>query len=116
MQRLFSTTPRLAVLIVAFLGALGGGSLGAKTQVDVELGWSGKLRPCRWTPVWVTLSDPVRRGAVLELYAPNNDRMALRITQRVPMGATPLTFPLYAPLIGQLDDCVLKVRELQDDG
>lgn len=74
------------------------------------------MRGCRWTPVWVTLSDPVRRGAVLELYAPNSDRQALNISERVPMGSTPLTFPIYAPLIGRLDDCVLKVREMQDDG
>src|ERR1700730_9862310 len=84
----------LALLALALLAGLAASASG-KTQVDVEVGWSGWMRACRWTPVWVTLSDPVRRGAVLELYAPNSDRMALSITQRVPMGATPLTFPVY---------------------
>lgn len=71
----------------------------SRTSLDVEYGWGQWVRPGRWTPVTIVVSDPKVRGAILEVYAPQAGSNAMRVRQGFALGPTPTVFPLYVPLI-----------------
>jgi hypothetical protein len=85
----------------------------AQSTITVEAGWENKIRPGRWTPVFVTVSDPSPRNVILELYAPHDRHMASRVRQQVVAQPNPTTYILYAPVSYSLDETVVTVRSGQ---
>lgn len=82
----------------------------AEVRATVDVGWSGRFRAGRWTPLFVTATDTSRhRQAILDIYAPTDRRHAVKIHQSLPIGPTPVTVPLYVPLSNQLEQSTVGI-------
>lgn len=71
-------------------------------KLDVQVGWGEALRPGRWTPIFVTTSDPAAtdsrpRAVRLELQAGQPQPGIMTTSGTVAVGPRPTTFTLYAP-------------------
>lgn len=64
-----------------------------------EVGWGGRTRSGKWAPVFVAVSDPKARNAIIELFAPHDATQASRIRLPVAIGPLEQTYVLYAPLL-----------------
>jgi hypothetical protein len=84
----------------------------ADTTMEVRYGWGEYFSPGRWTPVYVTLSDPSPRNVLLELRTPTDSGVAMRIRQGVAIGPEPSTYLLLAPLTYDLSETVVTARDL----
>jgi hypothetical protein len=75
----------------------------ADTNLKVEFGWGGQMRPQRWTAVLVRASDSRNRNVLLEVYWPQGGPDALRIGENFAIGPSPTTFELLVPVHGFFD-------------
>lgn len=64
-----------------------------------EVGWGGRTRSGKWAPVFVAVSSPRARNAIVELFAPHDATQASRIDLPVAVGPIEQTYVLYAPLL-----------------
>jgi hypothetical protein len=96
-----------------FLALVVTGAGQAQTKIsDVTIGWGDRARPGSWVPIYVTLADPKPRNAVIELYAPHDSSLAMRIRQSIAVGPSEQTYVLYAPLINSYAEPIkLEVRD-----
>jgi hypothetical protein len=100
------TIVRLIVLLVV-IGTVVPRATAA--TLDVQLGWEGAYRHMRWSPVFVTASDPKPRNVIIELYAPHDSIQSMTIRQMLTIGPMPTTVALYAPLTGNMDEISVKL-------
>lgn len=71
----------------------------AKTRLDLDVGWDGSVRVGRWSPVFITLTDPDGPDAFVEVAAPHDIMHGMRVRQFVgTLGPQPKTFVLYLPM------------------
>lgn len=82
----------IAALLLLTRGAVG------KTTVTAEVGWGERVRPGRWTPITLRMTDSDVRAAEVEVYAPQTGSYGMRVWQHVTLGPAPTTVQLYAPL------------------
>lgn len=68
------------------------------TTLGVRVGWDGWVQAARWTPVYLTLSDPAPRNVTLEFRAPHGSFHGMKSRQVLTIGPTPQTFIVYMPL------------------
>lgn len=68
------------------------------TTLGVRVGWDGWVRAARWSPVYLTLSDPTPRNVTLEFRAPHGSFYGMKSRQVLTIGPTPQTFIVYMPL------------------
>jgi hypothetical protein len=97
----------LGLLIIGILPL----SSAAATTLRVEIGWGETFRPGRWTPLFITVSDPTPRNADLEIRAPHDAIHAMIINQRVAVGQAPTTYVVYVPLVYPADDLSIRLRD-----
>jgi hypothetical protein len=100
----------LSILIGAIFALCPAGPARADVRVSVDVGWGDTIRLGRWTPVYVTLSDPDAKNVTLEIMAPHDSQASMRIRQRVVAGPTPTTYFLLAPF-RQYSDATLAVLD-----
>jgi hypothetical protein len=86
--------------VVALLLVGGASAVRANTTLSVDIGWGGRLRAHRWTPLFVTASDSKSRNVEIEVSWPHGGNYAMRVHQRFTIGPTPTTFPLLMPVHG----------------
>lgn len=101
-------------LIAALLLAAAPGAL-AEVKVSIDYGFGGLYRSGRWTPVYITVSDPsstVTRNVRATLHGPHDQSHAIGISTRFAIRPEPSTAVIYAPIMAQLDETVLYIREL----
>src|SRR5439155_498913 len=101
----------LTLLFALLLSLLTGAPAVATVQMDVTVGWSNRFRPGRWTPLYVTLAESAPRQVVIDIYSPTDRRYALRASQGLATGPSPVTVALYAPLSYRVDEAVVTVRD-----
>jgi hypothetical protein len=102
---------RVALAMGLLLLLLGGEAI-AKVQLAVDVGFNNRYRAGKWTPLYVTLQDTsAPRDVLIEVYAPTDRRYALGIRQRLSIGPTPLTVPIYVPLSYRTDETTVTVRD-----
>jgi hypothetical protein len=97
----------LGLLIIGILPL----SSAAATTVSVDIGWGNAFRVGRWTPLFITVSDPTPRNADLEVRAPHDPIHAMIINQRIAVGPAPATYVVYVPLVYPVDDLSIRVRD-----
>jgi hypothetical protein len=98
--------------LIILLGLLAAFPSRAEAHVDVEIGWGERARAGAWTPLFIKVSDPKARNAVLELHSPHDSSMAMKIFQPIAIGPSEQTYVIYAPLINSWGDPVsLQIRE-----
>ena len=66
-----------------------------KVTVDTELGWGGFYRAGRWTPLYLTVTAPAPRQAVVDVYSPIAGSQAMRVQQGFAIGPQPTTYAIY---------------------
>src|SRR6185436_6907284 len=83
----------------------------ADVQLGVDVGWSNRFRGARWTPLYITLSNPQPRQVTLEVYSPTDRRYAMRTLQSVAIGPAPITVAIYTPMSYRVDEASVIVRD-----
>ncbi len=83
----------------------------ADTSLLVRMGWESIYRAGRWTPIYVTASDPNPRQVDLELSAPHDGIFAMQIMQSFTIGPQERTFPIYAPVTYDLEQLTVTLRD-----
>ncbi len=84
----------------------------ADTNMDVHVGWGERARQGGWIPVTVQVSDVKPRNAVIEIVAPHDSAMGMKISQPVGIGPSPQTYVLYAPLVNMWGEpTMVRVRD-----
>jgi hypothetical protein len=71
-------------------------------RLDVQVGFADAIRPGRWTPIFVAVSDPTAtaakpRAVQLELQAMQPQPGIMTSAGAITIGPRPATFTLYAP-------------------
>ena len=87
--------PALLLAVISLL--LTSGPAWAKVQISVDVGWSNRFRAGRWTPLYITLADSAPRQVIVDVYSPTDRRYALRASQSLAIGPSPVTVALYVP-------------------
>lgn len=90
--------------IILTIGLMAGLPMRADTNVNVDIGWGDRTRPGAWTPLFITVSDPIPRNAMAELRAPHDMHTAMLIDQPIAIGASPQTFVIQAPIINSWNE------------
>lgn len=104
------TAIRSVILALIALGSLAPVAM-ADVQLSVDVGWSGKFRPGRWNPLFITTTSSEPRAVMLEMYAPTDQRYALRIGQQLTAQQVPRITPLYVPLSYSMDQSSVALRD-----
>jgi hypothetical protein len=83
----------------------------AETSLSIRMGWENVYRAGRWTPIYITASDPTPRQVDLELSAPHDGIFAMQIMQSFTIGPQERTFPVYAPTTYDLEQLTVTLRD-----
>lgn len=86
--------------VALLVGLLSANSGYCATQLDVEGGWGGQYRLGRWSPIFITASDPTTRNVVLDLLWPQGQSFRMSVRQNLTIGPNARTFRLQAPVGG----------------
>ena len=89
----------------------------AAPKVSIDMGFGGLYRSGRWTPVYITVSDPsstATRNVLAEVVSPHDQSHAMGIATRFALRPQPTTFVVYVPLTQQLDETVLNLYDLDN--
>lgn len=102
-------------LIASLLVLLALPVLAGETKLSFDVGWGDHTRPGAWTPIYVEVTDPKPRNAILEYSAPYDSGTSIKIRQPITVGSQPGSrYMLLAPLVYSWNDpTVLRVRDAE---
>ena len=94
-------------LLVACLARVAG----AKTSIDISVGFDGTYKSGAWTPLRVTVADTTTRDAVLDIWAPQPGSAAMTITSPVTLNPQVRSFVYYVPLAYSANELRATLRD-----
>ncbi len=100
---------RLLSFIAVVAGLAAGGW--ADTALSVEVGWNNFVHQGRWSPIFVSLSDPTPRNVRVSVETGGASARQMRIEQVVAAGPRAATFPIYLPLVQYNNDLTVNLAD-----
>jgi hypothetical protein len=87
------------------------------TKLGIEVGWDNTYRPGRWTPIFLTVSDPLTRQVYADVLAPHGGPFAMRLGHGFVANPTPTTYAIYLPLpdMYSLREATVTLRDARTD-